>query len=442
MKKMFKLFTNILLVSTFAVGCSSSSTTPASNPDPASSQPAATVPSGETVTLKFFHRWPKDPDKSYFDQVVKEFEQANPNIKIETEAVLNDSYKEKIRVLLGTNNPPDVFTSWSGEFAYKFVRGDKVLDLTPHLQKDQAWANQLVQTQFPPFTLDGKIYGAPMTLDGKTFFYNKEIFKQLNLEVPKTWPEFIQTLQKIKDSGITPIAFGNKAPWAVSHYIGTFNQRMVDQETRMKDYNRATGTFEDPGYVEALRKLNELSPYFNKDVNALEHQFARQTFIDGKAAIGYFQKAEIGLIEPNIKFEIGFIDFPQIDGAKGNPTYLTGAPEGWMISSLTKHPEEALKFVKFLTSKEMGEKYVKDVGKLSAVQGTVHANTATPTQIEAVDRVMKAEGFSLWLDTDMDIKIVDAYLAGAQQMLAGQKTPEEVIADVQKAAAQVRTEAK
>ena len=55
---------------------------------------------------------------------------------------------------------------------------------------------------------------------------------------------------------------------------------------------------------------------------------------------------------------------------------------------------------------------------------------------------MKAEGFSLWLDTDMDIKIVDAYLAGAQQMLAGQKTPEEVIADVQKAAAQVRQESK
>lgn len=31
--------------------------------------------------------------------------------------------------------------------------------------------------------------------------------------------------------------------------------------------------------------MQELIPYFNKDVNGLDHEFARQMFIDQKAAI-------------------------------------------------------------------------------------------------------------------------------------------------------------
>ncbi|QRG70583.1 extracellular solute-binding protein [Brevibacillus choshinensis] len=437
---MSRFATSLLLVLSLATGCSTAD----SSKQQASANPGgnSVSPTGEQITLRLFHRWPRDPDKTYFEQVVKDFEKENPNIHIETEAVLNDAYKEKISVLLGTNNPPDIYFSWSGEYAYKFVRGGKALDLTNYAQQDKAWSEQLMASQLVPFSLDNKLYGVPLTIDGKTFFYNKEIFSKLNLQVPKTWSEFIAVLQAIKDNGYTPITFGNKAPWASSHYIGTLNQRMVDEGTREKDYNRSTGTFEDPGYVEALKKLQELVPYFNKDVNGLDHEFARQMFIDQKAAILYAETAEVRLVEPKTKFQWGFLDFPAIEGGKGNPNYLTGAPEGFMVSSTTKHPDEAVKFLKYLTSKAQAEKFVKDVGKYSAVQGAVNENTATPLGIEAVKRVTSAEGLALWLDTDLDIKIVDAYLAGTQQMFNGEKTPEDVMQDVRKAAQLVREQAK
>ncbi|WP_238933645.1 ABC transporter substrate-binding protein [Brevibacillus choshinensis] len=440
MMRMSRFATSLLLVLSLATGCSTAD----SSKQQASANPGgnSVSPTGEQITLRLFHRWPRDPDKTYFEQVVKDFEKENPNIHIETEAVLNDAYKEKISVLLGTNNPPDIYFSWSGEYAYKFVRGGKALDLTNYAQQDKAWSEQLMASQLVPFSLDNKLYGVPLTIDGKTFFYNKEIFSKLNLQVPKTWSEFIAVLQAIKDNGYTPITFGNKAPWASSHYIGTLNQRMVDEGTREKDYNRSTGTFEDPGYVEALKKLQELVPYFNKDVNGLDHEFARQMFIDQKAAILYAETAEVRLVEPKTKFQWGFLDFPAIEGGKGNPNYLTGAPEGFMVSSTTKHPDEAVKFLKYLTSKAQAEKFVKDVGKYSAVQGAVNENTATPLGIEAVKRVTSAEGLALWLDTDLDIKIVDAYLAGTQQMFNGEKTPEDVMQDVRKAAQLVREQAK
>ncbi|WP_209123620.1 ABC transporter substrate-binding protein [Alkalihalobacillus sp. BA299] len=393
----------------------------------------------ETVTLNFFHRWPNDPHNQYFKDVVAEFEKENPHIKIETEAVLNDSYKDKVRVLLGTStNIPDVYFSWSGEFGHNFVRAGKALDLTPYLEEDTEWKNSFVETQLGPFSLDEKQYGAPWAMGGKAFFYNKDIFAELGLEVPKTWDEFITVLDKISATDYTPIAFGNKAPWAVSHYIGTLNQKLVDHEQRMTDYEAATGEFTDPGYVEAMEKLNELSPYFNDSPNSLEHQFAREMFINGQAAMAYLEMGETRLVEPEADFKLGFFDFPTLDNEQGEAGYISGGPEGFMVSATTEHPEEAVAFVKFLTSKEMGEKLLSDVGLFSAIKGAVNESNSTELQREAVDVILNAKGIALWLDTDINISVVDAYLSGAQLMLTGDKTPQDVINDVQKVAESIK----
>ncbi|MDQ1147511.1 raffinose/stachyose/melibiose transport system substrate-binding protein [Bacillus sp. SORGH_AS 510] len=429
MKKLFILSMIAILFLSFFSGCSKSSSS--SN-------------GKEIVELKFFHRWPNQPKKQYFEKAVKEFEKSHPNIKIKTEAVLNDSYKEKIRVVLGSSTPPDVFFSWSGEFAYNFVRQGQTLDLTKYIEEDKAWSDQIIASQFNAFTLDNKTYGIPWSTDGKAFFYNKKIFKDLGIEVPKSWSELIDVSKKIKAAGITPITFGSKAPWTISHYIGTLNQLMVPQDVINKDYdsNNPEGDFSHPGYVKALEKFMELEPYFNKGVNSVDHEYSRELFNSGKAAIGFFQLAEIGLIEPSLKEDLGVFNVPGIEGGEGNPNSITAAPEGIMISSKTKHPKEAMEFVKFLTSKEKGTEQLKEVSEYSAVKGTTTEANASKLQQDAINLIVNAEQTYLWFDTAVDIKIVDAYLNGAQQMLDGKKSPEEVMKDVQKAAKEVKDSAK
>ncbi|MED4786112.1 extracellular solute-binding protein [Bacillus atrophaeus] len=390
------------------------------------------------VTLKFFHRWPKEPERRYFEEVVKEFEKEHPDIHIQTEAVLNDSYKDKIKVMLGTSSPPDVFFSWSDEFAAKFIRGNKALDLSSYYKNDTEWSSQLVGTQIKPFTYEEKEYGVPWQMDAKSFFYNKDIFEKLNLKPPSTWEELIKVSKKLKANGYTPISFGTKAPWTISHYIGTLNQRMVDEKTRERDYDAKTGEFTDEGYVKALEKLKELMPYFNEHVNSIDHEYARQQFKSGKSAMMYAETAEIKLVEP---VNLGLFSFPDITGQKGSSNSLTGAPEGFMISSKTKHPKEAMEFLQFLTSKKMGEKLVKDVGKYSAVQGTATEENSTATQREAVQQIIDADSMVSWFDMDVDVEIADVYLSSVQQMLGGDMTPAEVMKSVQKAAKQVRAAA-
>ncbi|MGV0170227.1 ABC transporter substrate-binding protein [Bacillus velezensis] len=417
MKKLICLFV-LLAVCLSAAACSSQSSS-----------------SDGKVTLKFFHRWPKEPEKSFFEEAVKEFEAAHPDIHIQTEAVLNDSYKDKVKVMLGTTSPPDIFFSWSDRFAYKFIKGDKALDLSSYYQQDKDWSSQLVQSQIKPFTHDGKQYGVPWQMDAKSFFYNKDIFNTLHLKPPSTWDELITVCEKLKENGYIPISFGTKAPWTISHYIGTLNQRMVDEKTRAKDYSPETGEFTDEGYVKALEKLQELLPYFTKHVNSVDHEYVRQQFTSGKAAMIYAETAEIKLVEP---VNLGLFPFPKISGEKGSPRALTGSPEGFMISSKTKHPKEAMEFLQFLTSKKMGEKLIKDVGKYSAVQGTATENNSTPIQREAVQDIVRAETMVPWFDMDVDVEIADVYAAGVQQMLGGTMTPREVMNSVQKAARQVK----
>ncbi|AKO93080.1 ABC transporter substrate-binding protein [Priestia filamentosa] len=420
----------VLLLLSFALllgGCSSKETTSESE-------------DGKTV-LTFFHRWPKEPEKTYFNDVVKEFEKQHPDIKIKTEAVLNDSYKDKIKVMTGTNNPPDIYFSWSDEFARQFVRGNKALDLTSYYEKDAKWSSQLVQSQVKPYTVDQKIYGVPVTMDGKMFFYNKSIFEKLNLQPPTTWDELINVLKVLKKNGYTPLQFGSQDTWTISHYVGTLNQRIVKEDVLAKDYKNETGKFTDKGYIQALEKFEELTPYFNKNTNSIDHEYARQQFSNGKAAMIFAETAEIKLFGP-IKFELGMFNFPKVEDGKGNQTNLTGAPEGFMISSKTKHPKEAMEFLKFLASKDMGEKLVKDVGKYSAVQNTANSENTTPEQLDAVDNILKAEEMAPWFDMAIDSRIADAYLTGTQLMLNGDKTPKQVMKDVQKAANSVRAESK
>ncbi|MCX2882717.1 extracellular solute-binding protein [Bacillus velezensis] len=417
MKKLICLFV-LLAVCLSAAACSSQSSS-----------------SDGKVTLKFFHRWPKEPEKSYFEEAVKDFEAAHPDIHIQTEAVLNDSYKDKVKVMLGTTSPPDIFFSWSDRFAYKFIKGDKALDLSSYYQQDKDWSSQLVQSQIKPFTHNEKQYGVPWQMDAKSFFYNKDIFNTLHLKPPATWDELITVCEKLKENGYIPISFGTKAPWTISHYIGTLNQRMVDEKTRAKDYSPETGEFTDEGYVKALEKLQELLPYFTKHVNSVDHEYVRQQFTSGKAAMIYAETAEIKLVEP---VNLGLFPFPKISGEKGSPRALTGSPEGFMISSKTKHPKEAMEFLQFLTSKKMGEKLIKDVGKYSAVQGTATENNSTPIQREAVQDIVRAETMVPWFDMDVDVEIADVYAAGVQQMLGGTMTPREVMNSVQKAARQVK----
>lgn len=407
-----------------------------------SSSTSSNEEESDKIVLKFLHKWPQPQYAPYFEEVVKEFESQNPDIKIKMEAIADEPIKDKLRVILGGSEVPDIMFSWSGEFARKFVRADAALDLTPYLEEDTAWKDSFIPASLQPFSSDGKNYGIPLRFNGKFFVYNKEIFDKHGLKAPKTWDEFLDVLGTLKEEGETPLMLGNESPWAAIHYLTGLNQKMVDQEVRMNDYNPRSGEFTDPGYVKAMEMLAELNEkgYFMDNVNSSSHDMVKQMFFAGKGAIFYVELEEFQDVENALKGNWGFFPMPSIADGDGSQNYITGAPDGFIVSSKTKHPKEAVEFLKFLTSKENSLKLVEDIGWPSPIEGATNPDTALKQVAEGVDYMKQAEGMAEWLDTDVHAKVADVYLSNIQLLLDGSKSPEDIIKEVQAVAKQVQSE--
>lgn len=321
------------------------------------------------------------------------------------------------------------------------IDSGNVMDLTSVFEEDTAWADTISDVSKGPFTFDGKIMAVPWSQDGKAFFYNKRIFEENNIEIPKTWNEFIDVLDKLKDAGYeTPIVEGLKDNWAILHYLGTMNQRMVDPEVLAKDYDPATGEFTDPAYIEVLNKWKQLTEYMGETCTAIDHETARNTYFAAEESpIMYLQFAEISLMKDTINFDYGFFNFPAFEEGKGDPNALTGAPEGFMISNKAEHPEECIKFLKWLVSPEGGAVKLSTVaGDLTSVNDALTEENALPEQIEALETINAASQMAPWFDNACNPSIYTVFGQGASAIATNDMTPEEVMKDVQTAAAELK----
>lgn len=389
---------------------------------------------GSSITL--FHRWPAEPKNGYFEKFVKDFENRNPGTAVKVEKILNDTYKDKVRVTVGSPQSPDVFFSWSGSFASSLVATGNVLELDDMLSRNQGLKNRFYPSQLKPFQFEGKQVGLPIGMIGKFFFYNKKLFKEQGVDVPKTWEELLQICRKFQSAGIIPISYGAKDQWTIAHYVGTLNQRIVDPTVIKRDYNPETGEFTDEGYVTALETFKQLFPYMTKNPNAVAHQTARDNFKASKAAIMYLEGAEYNYFDEG--FDWGTFNFPSVSSGKGDPNQLTGAPEGFMIAKNSKSLEIAESILSLLFTDEWGTKWTDMTGELSALKGAVDKSSAPDSVKEMANVIANSSEMTPWLDNALDQRLVATYLSETQLFIGGAKSAQDVMKSVRETAKQVR----
>ncbi len=401
---------------------------------------AAAATDGDVKVIKLFHRFPDDPANSFIEEKIAEYEAAHPDIKFEVTSAQNQPYKEKIKVVVGSDETPDIFFSFCGEFSERFIREGLLLDLTPYLEADSEWKASLMETQMNEYTTsDGMVYGIPFRLDAKEFFYNVDMFNELGLEVPETWDEFITVLDAIQAAGIVPIAEGNQDKWPACHYIGALNAQLVPQEIRDADYNATTGEFTDPGYVEALEKYQQLVSYMNMGVNGMTHDMARLGFTQGQNAILYAELVEITNIkDENPDLNWGMFSFPVIEGAKGDPELVSGAPEGFAVSSSTQYPDECVEFLKWFLGAEVGAQQADQVGWFNASLG-VDEGLTDDSLISAYEVIANAKKMDIWFDNALYSTVCDEYLAEISDVTNGDITPADAMVKIQAVAKEAQT---
>ncbi len=397
----------------------------------------------ETKTIKFFHRFPDEPFNGYIERKLAEYEEMHPEIEFKIESAQNAPYKEKLKVVVGGDDCPDIFFSWCGEFTERFIRQDLILDLTPYLEADQEWADSLIESQMINYTTsDGMVYGIPFRLDAKVMFYNIDMFKEAGCEVPTTWDEMLEVCQKLQDAGYTPICYGNQDLWPSAHYIGTLNQMTVSDEVRAVDYEPTTGAFTDEGYQKAMELYCDLIPYFNENPNGITADMARSNFCMEMGAMYYAELIEIPYISDpntglNADLNYGMFIFPEVEGP-GNPKILTGAPEGFVVSSKTQYPDECVEFLKWFLGQESGIDEAQSIGWFDAAKDTTEGVT-DQMLLDGYNIIMSAEKMGPWFDNVLYSTVCDEYLTAVSDLTNGDVTPEEAMTKIQAKALEAQT---
>jgi len=396
--------------------------------------------------ISFLEKWPDPKYKVYFDKVVADYIALHPGVEIDHQAIGDQPMKDQLRVLTSADELPDIYFSWPGDFTRKFVRGGFAADLTPYLDGTD-WGNSIAASALGAYKYDGKYYGVPINLNAKVFAYSTEAFKKANISVPTTLDELKASCKPLSDAGYTPIAFGNQYGWPAIHWITQLNAQYVPADVRAADYNPTGGAFTDAGYEQALATFKDvISTCAKKGSNGISHETAQAELTNGKAAMQYLEVLEFVNLEDKTTVPKSFLGnwdqfaMPSIAGAGGNQTAITGAPDGFLVNAKSAHMDIAVDFLKFLTSSANAAEMTKVIGWPSPVKGATTTENASAGTVKAVSLINSASEMAIWLDTEANAEVAQAYLAGVEGLLNGDETPATVMTKVRAAAAKVKAD--
>lgn len=446
---MKRVLVMLALLGLLATGCTPRASEP--TPEPDTAVPRAKAEGAPSGKLTLWTIWNAEPRKSALNEIVAGFEKANPGVKVEVSNIEPDAYKTKIKVALGGAEPPDIYFVWSGEkMLHSFVRGGNCLDLTPYLDADGGqWRQRIVPASLQPYIYDNKTWGVPYLLQCTFFFYNKDLLAHNGVAVPRTWDDLIAACKKLKAAGVTPIALGNLKKWPAHHYACCLFQRLMGHAAVMAQYDPlGPGDYSDPGWVRGLQMFDDFQKqgFFNPSPNGVDRDDSRVLFYTEKAAMFYTgtwdfsQFSEGGPAPSSFWSKWDFFNFPAVPGGKGEQDALEGAPDGYVVSSKTRNPELAVAFLKYMTSPDVARTFAGKCKELVQVKGAVDEANASWYLKKYADMVNNAKVISPWADTAMELSVAEVLLDGVQALLAGQKTPQQIMDEVRKRQAEVKAE--
>jgi multiple sugar transport system substrate-binding protein len=289
-----------------------------------------------------------------------EFEKANPGIKVKAEFVPYEGLHDKITLAQGAGTGYDVVlfdTIWPAEFAEHKVLTD-VTDKIPADIKGQVLPGAWTTVYYKDHA-----YGMPWILDTKYLFYNTEMLKKAGIaNPPKTWAELEKDAEILKKKKIVeyPIVWS----WAQQEAV------VCDYTTLLSAYggqfldSAGKPAFQTGGGVDALTYMIDTVDKGLTNPHSKEYleEDVRRVFSNGDAAFALnwtymYSMANTDPKESKIVGKVGVVPAPGIAG-KSEASAVNGSM-GLGIPSTSKHADEAWKYITFMTSQAVQNKYAQ-----------------------------------------------------------------------------------
>ena len=381
------------------------------------------------TTIRFQDQGPER--EPFNEEAIRIFEERNPNIEVEYRWQANEPYKTGIKVMMESNDPPDVYFVWAGSFANDIVDTGVVSDISDSETRGDAWTEGASRGIVDQFRHAGGLYGVPAEIYTKTMWKNDAFFADNGLEVPETLDGLRALCGQVReiDPLMTPVAFGASESWTINHYLTVLFQRHVPIETALSDYQLQGdpgGLFTHPGYEKALEDFVSLidAECFNDGINSTTPEVSRTMFATDLAAMTFCGSWCPPMFDDQgFEGRYGMFPFPRIEGAEGDQDGVLVGAIGYQVSEASEEREAALDFVSFLTSPEMAALRARMIGRIPSNNAALEEGDLQPVAADLLAMAVAAPVSVPPLNTIVETSVSDVILKSGQDLVAGTIDP-------------------
>ncbi|WML37509.1 extracellular solute-binding protein [Clostridium sp. OS1-26] len=256
------------------------------------------------------------------------------------------SYQTKIKVLLSSNDKPDVFFSNGDGFSNELLSANVVQPVDKYLDELKFW-NMVIPSAKADGS-DGHIYAVPFEeVYYQVIEINTALFEQNNIKPPTNFEEFKIAVSTFKAKGLMPIALGGKDGRTVYNVIEGF-ACTIDPQVTQKIIN-GKEKFSDESFKEAASSVKDLINMgaFGDNPKSLTDADAANLFYSGKAAMYCTSSSDFKISNQKLNGKCRLLYYPYIGKSKSIVSNnLVGGlrkNSGLFISSTSEHPKEAVK---------------------------------------------------------------------------------------------------
>lgn len=300
-----------------------------------------------------------------FEKLEQKFNETHDDIYLEVESP-NDAMTI-LKTQFIRNDYPDII-GIGGDINYSyFLDSDLLMDISDFDGLEDVKQVYLDIDKDLEFVPEDGVYAMPYMANAAGVLYNKDMFEEHGWKIPKTWDEFINLCEEIKEAGIQPLVFGYKDTWTC---LAPWNALAVDLAPTdiCAQVNAGNTTFAE-NYREVAEKQRQLLQYGDGNSFAYSYNDACTAFARGQCAmytIGSYAVPQIQSVNPDMNID-SFV-MPGSNNADEN--YLnSGNDLQFSVMANCENKEAAYEVLRFLNEDENVQMYVDDQSAVPCKEG-------------------------------------------------------------------------
>ena len=373
--------------------------------------------------LRFMGYNPESSRATFLQYLNDELE----DINIVFEFVSLDEYYEVLTTQLKSGSGPDIIEV--GGDTKSLANSGYLLDLT-----EQQFVKSYAHSGLSAYIANSKIYATPLQSWYEGIFYNKKIFSENGISVPKSLDQFIAIHKELSGKGIKPQTMG-AGSWEpmMKQSIGIVNNEFYSDPANIDfdtEFDEGKAFLAD-SWLDAVTAWSKVIEQgcLTPDMLEVSYDDALYEFATGGAAMwesGPWAVNDILSINPDMEGDLGMFPIPGLSEGTG---WLVGGPGSALaINAKSKYIDQALKVLDLTATPEAQKALIKDNAGSSFLVG-VSADLGDIYK-DCEEAFQEGNVYAPWVAVwEYGNNIVEGYGKSLQEVLAGNKTIEQALRD-------------